>query len=195
MRHKKNKITEVLKTFYSRILELPFGRRLSFFAALFALMLLFFPAWVYQSGTGLSAFDKTFVFGFIILLLNIFSVLIILREIFSHVGTLGNFRHSDILLFAFSQSLFTVVLANAALQSFVAETTDYEMSDVGMMLIFVTLGVGLAGVFFSRDFVPTSGEKKEVFVDKNIDLSESNMDPESKLSLGDYEEFEKNKEY
>lgn len=115
-------------------------------------------------------------------------MLIVLREVFSHEGFLGKFRHSDLLMFAFGQSLFTVVLANASLSTLLLEKPEYVLSSMGMMMTFVALGVGLAGVFFSHDFVPESGEKKQVFVDKDVDLSDSKMNAESDLSLGDYEQ-------
>jgi len=186
MQHKTFSIIRLLKKIWKQILHLPFGRRLSFFSIIAGIIFLFFP-WFYEGSQSFSAFGKSFIFASIILFLSVFSLLIILREIFSHVGTLGNFRHSDILVFTFSQSLFTIILANASLSMLLLEKPAYMISNLGIMLTFVSLGVGLAGVFFARDFTPLKKENKQVFVDKDLDLSHSNIEAESKLSLGEYD--------
>lgn len=186
MRHKKNKIIESIRFFWERVLSLPFGRRLIFFSALFTMGFLFFP-WFSDDQIVYNTFGKSPLFGTLLFLIAIFVLLLILREIFSQSGRLGIFSHSILYLFLFGQGLYTVILANSALSMLMLESTLYE-TRMGMMLTFLSLGIGLAGAVFSRNFSPESTNKKQVFVDKNIDLSDSSMKPEHQLSLGDYED-------
>ncbi len=83
--------------------------------------------------------------------------------------------------------MYTVILANSALSVLAVENNSYDLR-IGVMLTFLAFGIGLAGAVFSRDFVAESGEKKQVFVDKDVDLSGVEIGREQQLSLGEYEE-------
>jgi len=188
MRHKKNKTLEILKKFWEKIIMLPFGRRISFFAAIFAILALFLP-WFYQGSISFSAFGKTFFFGVIILLCSIFSLLLILREVIAHNGVIGKYKHSDLLIIFFSQALFTVILANTSLSTLLLEKTEYATGNMGIMITFVSLGIGLAGAIFSKDYMVSPLEKKQVFVQKHdVDFSNADISVSENLSLGDFPE-------
>jgi hypothetical protein len=189
MRRRSNSFFSKLKYFWSKIVDLPFGRRLVFFASIFGIVFLFFP-WFSEGkiwSLSSSAFGKFSIFGIFLFSFFIFSFLLILREVFSEKGFLGTFPHGKIFIFLFAQGLYTVVLANFTLYGLLPDNSNYEVG-IGVMLTFVAFGVGLVGALFSKDFLPKGEQKKVIMDTQNIDVSTIKMQPEKDLSLEKYDE-------
>ncbi len=188
MRHHHKSFFLQLKYLWGKIIDLPFGRRLIFFASVFGMVFLFFPwfsegkIWSFSS----SAFGKFSIFGFFLFSFFLFSLLIILREVLSEKGFLGKFSHGNLFIVLFSQGLYTVVLANFTLHGLLPDNSNYEVG-IGLMLTFIACGIGLVGSIFSKDFLP-KGEEKKIPIDrKDIDISSIKMQPEKDLSLEKYD--------
>lgn len=186
MRRKKSQIQALWKKILDALSLLPFGRKLVLFSSLGALVFLFFPWFDSNAEGSLNAFGKVPIFGIVLLLFSLFSVLLVGREIFSKRGFIGNFSHGDILLFLFGQGLYTVILATFVLHKFVI-TSDQQV-EFGVMLTFLAFGIGGAGALFSKDYIP-KGDDRKIFVDpKDVDLDAVNLQPETQLSLSDYDQ-------
>lgn len=194
MRKKTSPFLVKLKNFWADILALPFGRRLTFFGSIAAVLFLFFPWFEQSEGKTITAFGDYVLFAALLLVFAVLSILIILREIFSKRGYLLGVSHGTILIFILFQGLYTVTLSTSVFYKMASNILHSDVT-LASMFTFLSFGVALVGAIFSKDYVPEGTTDKKIFVEPNeVDLSSVHLKPESQLSLGEYEEREnKNK--
>lgn len=186
MRKKRSNLLALQKKIFTVLSSLPFGRKLVLFSSLGALVFLFFPWFETSATSSVNAFGKVPIFGVVLLLFALFSLLLVFREIFSKRGFLGTFSHGNIFLFLFGQGLYTVVLATFVLYGLV-ETQLHSDVRIGLMLTFLSFGIGGVGAIFSKDYIP-KGDDRKVFINpKDVNLDDVHLQPDTQLSLGDYD--------
>ncbi|MEI7510853.1 MAG: hypothetical protein WCJ84_01705 [Candidatus Peregrinibacteria bacterium] len=173
--------------FWKNILLLPFGRRLVFFGAVFTLIFLFFP-WLSASikgeegVSGHNAFAYLPIFGIITMGIGLSGLLIVLREIFSKKGFIGSVSHGQILIFLFGHGVYTILIATFVFHEFASQIPFSEVN-IGLGLTFVSLGIGLAGSIFSKDYIPKGADRKVFAEPHEIDPSSVTLHPEDSSQL------------
>lgn len=166
----------------SDIRILPNGRKVVIVASLLGLFTLFIP-WFYQGSVWFTAFGKVSIFGFVYMICLISALALICREALYRKGFLGEYSHTLLLFIIFGMGLYTITLQTFVLYELMTYNPRAYIG-IGSMFEFLSMGLGLGGVYLSRKFIPQQSKSK-LFRDLNtLNTNDIPIEKEGQLSLG-----------
>ncbi|MBI5413972.1 hypothetical protein HZA38_00460 [Candidatus Peregrinibacteria bacterium] len=180
---------------------LPFSRKLVLFGAFGVLLSLFFP-WGTHSGKitstlgfeaeSFNAFGIFSIFGWLLLLIQCVSLLLLVREMITKNGTFRGLANSVLWIILGALGMYTIFIALFILSSSYLTNKDsnFEVQISVFLALFLETLLLLGGCMGMKDEVKRH-TKESLSKYHTVDTSHIHLEPEvqdEQLSFGDYDE-------